>query len=767
LTRAGAIWAGFCLALSGCNCGLVPTVDGAPCDPGNTCPSGYLCVAGFCQMQSGTGGGGGGSDLCQGISCDMPPPQKCVSTTVLRTYSGMCTPSSGTCNYAPTDTTCMSGCANGFCVGDMCAGITCTMPPAAKCEGSSLVTFAQSGTCAGGTCMYTPTMKDCGAGGCANGACVSLGEKFDQVLPRVHFPINAIDQAPGSQGANVVVVGPAGTLSSWNGTSWVQAPTPANAADFNAIWFANANTAYIATSKGLSKWTGGALSVVNNFPSLTGTGTPIDVHGRGADDFVVAADDATVYRFANASWTTTTQSALSGPYAMNGVFVDESGHIGVYGACNGSQCILYSTNGTSYTAHTDNSGTFNALGPGLDPPTGTHTFLWAGLDNETIRRFDSGALIVDFDSNDVPDNSQLTGDGPVLKMAGVTGAATGRATWVLTGSGTQAFGSLYRVAGLASSPVATQLSNVFYDTQTMTKTDSAGVVFVDTRTATGGNTIVRRSGTVEEALDLGAEAWAAVAPAGNNGFVLLNAFGDVAASLGATTFQLHRTTDSITGTGIAAGNTFALYVGFTSNGAFARKVPLTQGSTYVDLTIPNAPAQLNAICRVSDTEWYLVGNDGSAYKSDGSTLTEMSTPTVEHLQAVDCGGTSGVALACGNNGTVLKLTNGTWSAVTGAPQANFTSCRLTGSTMYAGADGTFAKYSNNTWSQEPSLPSLTALVAVSANEVYGVTNGTQIQRFNGSTWSSSATAPQTLVGGGLVGGHVMFAGKAGVVMEGQ
>jgi hypothetical protein len=750
---------------------LVPAIEGAPCDtPGDVCPEGYLCNGGFCHSTGGTGGGtgmgggsgGGGTNLCMGVTCDKPPAASCKDPQTLTTYTGQCSPQSGTCNYSPMDTHCTNGCMNGQCVGEMCAGIVCNQPPAPKCNGNAVVTSAAMGSCTTGTCTYPQTSMDCGSRGCADGACIGLGQTFTQVLPRVRHAVNAIDQAPGSMGANVVVVGPGGALTVWNGTSWTPAPVLSAAGDLTSVWFPTATTAYVASTRSLLRWNGTALSPVNGFPSLTMSGKPVDVHGRAENDYVVVDDNATVYRFNGGTWTTTSQPSLSGPYDARGIFQDAAGHIAVYGACNGMECVAFSNTGTSYSVRTNNSGVFTALGPSLDTNTTTHTYLWAGGASEAVARFDSGAALFFFDSTDVPTLSG--GDSTVLGIVGGGSAATSRFNWVLTGNGTSSYGTLYRISGTPSAPIVDTLSNAFYNVQHFNKNDSAGVVFSDTDTTGGGTTIVHRSVTVDEALDLGAESWVSIAPAGT-GFVMLNKYGDVAASLGAPTFQLHRTTSAMTPLRVAAGPASALFVGSASNSALAQLVPLTVGSTYVDLTVPNAPTSLNGVCRVSDTEWYLVGNFGSIYTFDGNSLTEMTNPATENLQDVDCAG-PGVAVACGDNGTLMRLTNGTWANVAGAPSGNLTSCRFVGGALYVAGDGIFAKAQNSQWATLAAMPTLTGLVGVSATELYAA-SGTQIFRFNGSAWQMTATAPQTLAAGALVGSHVMFAGPAGVVMEGQ
>lgn len=59
---------------------------------------------------------------------------------------------------------------------DPCMGVTCDMPPAPICDGSSAVTYVMAGTCSNGTCSYAEAMRtDCGAMMmlCDMGACVA------------------------------------------------------------------------------------------------------------------------------------------------------------------------------------------------------------------------------------------------------------------------------------------------------------------------------------------------------------------------------------------------------------------------------------------------------------------------------------------------------------------------------------------------------------------------------------------------------------------
>lgn len=55
--------------------------------------------------------------------------------------------------------------------GDDCADEACTSPPAALCDGDSLLRYADVGECVSDECSYELSRVAC-VGGCADGACV-------------------------------------------------------------------------------------------------------------------------------------------------------------------------------------------------------------------------------------------------------------------------------------------------------------------------------------------------------------------------------------------------------------------------------------------------------------------------------------------------------------------------------------------------------------------------------------------------------------------
>lgn len=129
--------------------------------------SGLVCRAGACVE----------GDVCGEIVCDLPPGPRCEGrVAVSSSMPGSCVDER--CSYAETRTDCSetgSFCSAGRCVAsDPCVGVTCDSPPAARCQGNTVLTFAASGTCSDGACTYTPTLRDCAAEGafCSAGACV-------------------------------------------------------------------------------------------------------------------------------------------------------------------------------------------------------------------------------------------------------------------------------------------------------------------------------------------------------------------------------------------------------------------------------------------------------------------------------------------------------------------------------------------------------------------------------------------------------------------
>ncbi|MBL8951825.1 MAG: hypothetical protein JNK82_13670, partial [Myxococcaceae bacterium] len=713
---------------------------------------------------SGTAGGGtaGGSSLCDGVVCNMPPASFC-NGSVLITFSGACNPQTGACTYTQMNTGCPQACVNGMCVGDPCAGVTCTTPPPPTCVGGSAVTFSLPGTCAGGSCSYPQMSTPC-PGGCASGACVPVSATFTQVLPRVRHAITAIDQEPGSGGDDVIAVGPAGNASRWNGAQWAAMPQGPMAGNLQSVWFSGTNIGYVVADNGLYRFSNAGIVRVN-LPMVTGAGRLVDVHGISDTNYAVVDEVGIIYRREADGGITVNAGNVGSrdkpPYRMRGVAMEAvagssyGSRLRYWGSCgtpSPAGCVVFqaSTNGTYYDDRDSTVATVRSVGPSLD----TNGDAWAGLETARVRRYTTNG---DFDSVQVP---PIDG-GAVVAMTGAAPSAT-RATFVLTAPiMTSKLGNLYRITGMASAPQVDPLMNVFYGYQAMSKTESSGVIVVDMNTSTGASTITRRGAIANEVLDLGAEDWVAGA-AFATGSVLMNGYGDVAIRNNASsTFVLRRFPFDLSATDIAAGSTFAV---LTSKDGLAYRLPYNS-STFSALSFAVEPGALNAVCQASDFEWYLAGESGGLFRYDATTITPQVTMTSATFTDVDCPA-AGSAVACGT-GTVLRLAGGSWSALPNVPAGAITSCRLVGGAVYIAGPNLFARFANNTWSTLASRPVLNGLVVRSSNEAYAGSNNAVV-RFDGTSWSVVPVAvPQALLAGFSMGPRVVLAGAGGVVMEGQ
>ena len=125
-------------------------------------------------------------DPCSGVSCNTPPANACISSTVLRAWDGQ--PGScvdGACEYETVKTVCENGCATGQCIGDPYAGVTCSNPPADYCAGSNTLRRFRDGlgTCQSGSCLFQAEAVDCPER-CEAGSCV--GENVDEYAAGEH-----------------------------------------------------------------------------------------------------------------------------------------------------------------------------------------------------------------------------------------------------------------------------------------------------------------------------------------------------------------------------------------------------------------------------------------------------------------------------------------------------------------------------------------------------------------------------------------------------
>ncbi len=813
----------LCAGLVTVSCATNVKVDpaGYACDPGNVCPSGYACVGGLCQLGTttlcsvtscvqlaqcvgtkvktfagscDTGSGvcsyvptetacvngcanGACVDACKGVTCATPPAPVCMGSTLHGFQgNGTCSLTTGVCAYTPVDTVCTNGCTAGACVNqDTCSGVMCTTPPAPVCEGQVLRTYLSAGTCAAGTCSYPSATMTCDTA-CSAGACVSAAAVFKQTGPRLRFAVSALDVAPGSSGGLAVAVGKAGNVARWNGTEWAVLATPTKE-NLNAVHFVSNNAAWLVGER-RTVWTyrSGVISAVSNPPG-SGSSNFVGVYGRGDADVLIVDDVGNWHKWNGSSWASGALPSAKGPYLISSVFIDETNRERIGGKCGSSAhatCIAYRdpTSGLDFgidlDATSDSSGC-DALGPWVDPPPslGGPDVLCGKPTNELRRHNPYGFT------------GSVLGPTPMLSTGnGVVGIAGGasHASYVLTSSsGLSATGVLYRLVRSGVTVPVDQLLTTSFGEEHLSLNDAAGVLVADVVRTQDVNNVLHRSPSVNEAFDLG-EDWAATTATNADDLVLINTSGDPAVrKAGAPVFNFIRGPAEVSALAAAAQNgTGVLIVGSNSvtGAALIERFSPGVGFSAVATNTPNAA--LSSVCRISDAEAYAVGTGGLIFSINTTTLsaTKMPSTTSQDLLWVDCGA-AGRAVACGKNGTVLRLSGGAWSSTTPFPSAaRLTGCKLLGDTVWASGDNAFARLDPNgtTWSVLPARAGLRGLFIRAPNDIYGFTIGlgtSDVQRFDGTSWRSAIQVKGMLRGAVQTSAKLTFGGSAGVLVEGQ
>ncbi len=112
-------------------------------------------------------------DPCAHVVCDTPPARYCNATGDLMVWDALSRCENGECIYEMQSVPCANGCSDGRCEGDLTCGNTrCDTPPAAFClDDTTLKAFESTGTCEDGACIHPDRLISC-ANGCADGQCI-------------------------------------------------------------------------------------------------------------------------------------------------------------------------------------------------------------------------------------------------------------------------------------------------------------------------------------------------------------------------------------------------------------------------------------------------------------------------------------------------------------------------------------------------------------------------------------------------------------------
>ena len=218
------------------------------------------------------------------------------------------------------------------------------------------------------------------------------------------------------------------------------------------------------------------------------------------------------------------------------------------------------------------------------------------------------------------------------------------------------------------------------------------------------------------------------------------------------------------------------------SGANGVGVYTSNGSSWATETTTGGEQLNAAACASGSADCWVAGNAGLILFTNGSTLTQETSPTTVNLLGVACPSASvcfAVGAKSGSNGVIAATTNGgtSWAAQTstGGQQLNAIACSSTTSCWAVGNSGVIIHTANGTsWSTETSTTTVNLLgvACPSASVCFAVgaksgSNGVILATTNGgSSW-----AAQTSTGGQQLNGiscpdttHCWAVGNAGVVV---
>lgn len=797
------------VVLAGCNANVKVDPEGYQCDPGNACPTGFACreglcrranvvdtscdgvtcttppapscladnvtlrtfagrcVAGQCQydpidMTCPAGCAGGACvDPCASVSCLSPPPTACADANTLRTFAQTGTCANGSCSYQPTDTTCANGCENARCKGvDLCAsmGVICNMPPAAVCAGATRTSFTSPGTCdpGTGTCTYAPSETMC-PNGCALGQCLTPSLTFAQTGPRIRFAINALDVAPGSSGNSALAVGDRGKLARWDGSGWMELTTPSSTTSLNAVAFVTGTVAYaVGENRTAWKLQPGASLVSPVALSGSGGANLVAVSGRAENELLIASDQGEWWRLSNGMGganITNGQISSTTPWTVTGAYLDEAMRERIVGSCGSTPQRCVATRGAG-NAFTVNTQTGST---GLSAVGGAFDVPTTLANDALVGRSSTSGLSLATHNAGLGSITALS--TPTLSGGSIVGitaqaVALNRDVFVLTSSAGSNLGHLYRlVRGIGIT--ANDALQTYYGEEHLSPNDANGVLVAEVRRTRNVNNVFRRGVLTNEALDVG-EDFIGASVTDDGTLVLAGAYGDfVTRAPMSNTFDFRRPpTDEWTIKGVEARRgTGTILVGANATTGDGLVVRVTPMAFTTVTTQANTT--FHAACRVSDSEGWVVGSGGAIWSLTSTGASAVTSPTTRDLLSVDCA--AGVAIACGADGTVLRFANGQWSVVPGSPLAGraVKVCRLFAQGAFVGGDGFFHSLTTSGWTTLAAKTGLTSLVVRGPQEVYGAfVNGdtSELQRFDGVAWSPTILTVSGALGGGVQAG---------------
>ncbi len=717
--HAAASPVALALLLAGCQMNLQVDPTGYRCDPGGVCPSGYDCVSGVCErgaadlcanvtcskMSECSGGSvrvfnstcdarsgqcafapaettcpsgcANGVCLfaCVGTTCSTPPPPTCVGNTLrASSANGTCNSTTGACAYMPVETVCTSGCLQAVdggvssCIGqDACAGVSCMTAPVASCEGLTARTFAASGTCSAGSCSYAETRTVCTLA-CNAGVCAdSPSLTFKATGPRLKFPISAIDIAPGSNGNVVVAVGDEGRIARWNGAEWSAVPAPGTE-HINSVHFVSNSAAWlVGRNRTMWNYRAGIVTAVANPPGSS-TANFVSVFGRGETNVLIAEGAGNWHKWSGGAWASGALLGSRGPYVMRSAFIDETNRERIGGRCGLGANQTCIAYRDPATAATDWS-IDNVVGTDSSGCSSVGPFV------DAPTNVSSPDVLCGKPTNELKRHTQfgfsvLT--APALPLGnGVVGLTGGPSRSVFALTASDAFsgpGALYRMIRSGTTVPVDLLLTTRSGEEHLSANESAGVVVAEVRRTQKVNNVFHRGPSTNVALDLG-EDWAAITANAADELVLVSESADVAVKKASSNvFSFARRPGGLVVRAAAAQRgTGVLIVGNDPATTYGFIMRYTPGAGFITIAADTIATEFTDVCRVSDAEAYVAGSDGEIFLVNSLTLTATPMSSGTFDDLKAVDcSTPGSAVAVGVKGMVLKLTGSTWGSVSPA-----------------------------------------------------------------------------------------------------